>query len=187
MVIMDVNEAIQALEDAVRSSLDAAKKEGAKAFEAGQFERAKQAADDGKTIEAFVEEVTRLKRRWENLQNVSKETSRTLETPVHQRGGPPSGDPLNPERLIQSVLRVLEDLGGTAQRDDVFDRLEQIVLEQVKSANGGNPESGLPSGWEETLVTVQKMMVKRGLLHAKPQRGIWQITPQGRLILFENQ
>lgn len=184
---MDVNEAIGALEEAVRSSLEAAKTDGAKAFEAGQFERAKQAADEGKTIEAFIEEVARLKRRWENLQTVSKETNRTIETPVHQRGGPPSGDPLNPERLIQSVLRVLEDLGGKAQRDDVCDRLEQVVLEQVRSANGGNPESGLPTGWEETLVTVQRMMVKRGLLHAKPQRGIWQITPQGRLVLFENQ
>lgn len=184
---MDVNEAIGALEEAVRSSLEAAKTDGAKAFEAGQFERAKQAADEGKTIEAFIEEVARLKRRWENLQTVSKETNRTIEMPVHQRGGPPSGDPLNPERLIQSVLRVLEDLGGKAQRDDVCDRLEQVVLEQVRSANGGNPESGLPAGWEETLVTVQRMMVKRGLLHAKPQRGIWQITPQGRLVLFENQ
>jgi hypothetical protein len=187
MVIMDVNEAIQALEDAVRSSLDSAKAEGAKAFKEGQFERAKQAADEGKTIEAFVEEVTRLRRRWENLQNVSMETSRTLETPVHQRGGPQSGDPLNPERLIHSVLQVLEDMGGTAQRDDVFDRLEQVVLEQVRSANGGTPDSGLPSGWDETLVAVQKMMIKRGLLHAKPQRGIWQITPQGRLLLFESQ
>ena len=60
---MDVNEAIQALEEAVRLSLEAAKADGAKAFEAGQFERAKQAADEGKTIEAFVEEVTRLSPR----------------------------------------------------------------------------------------------------------------------------
>lgn len=184
---MDVQEAIKALEEAVRSSLEAAKTQGAKAFEAGQFEAAKQAADEGKTIEAFVEEVTRIKRRWENLQNVSQESIRSLETPVHVGSRPQSGDPLNPERLIQSVLRVLEDMGGTAQRDEVFDRLEQVVLEQVKSANGGSAESGLPAGWDETLVTVQKMMVKRGLLHAKPQRGIWQITPQGRLLLFENQ
>ena len=184
---MDVNEAIQALEDAVRSSLESAKAEGAKAFEAGQFERAKQAADEGKTIEAFVEEVSRLRRRWENLQNVTLETNRAIEMPVHQRGGPQPGDPLSAERLIHSVLRVLEDMGGTAPRNDVFDRLEQLVLEQVQSVNGESPDSGLPPGWDDTLVSVQKMMVKRGLLHAKPQRGIWQITPQGRLLLFENQ
>lgn len=185
--MMNVSEAIQALEGAVRSSLDAAKTAGAEAFTAGQFERAKQAADEGKTIEAFAEEVARLKRRWENLQNVSRESTRVSETPVHQAGEGSRGDPLNPERLIQSVLRILEDLGGTAQRKDVLARLEQVVLEQVTSANGGAPDSVIPSGWGDILITVQNMMVKRGLLHARPQRGIWQITPQGRLVLFENQ
>ncbi len=184
---MDVNEAIRTLEEAVRSSLEAAKAQGAKAFEAGQFERAKQAADEGKIIEAFIEEVSRLKRRWENLQNVSQESSRSMEAPVLQGSSAQARDPLNLESLIQSVLRVLEDLGGTAQRDDVLERLEQHILERQASVNGGSPENGLPAGWEETLVTVQKMMLKRGLLHARPQRGIWQITPQGRLLLFENQ
>ncbi len=185
--MMQVDEAIKALEEAVRSSLETAKSQGAEAFKAGHFERAKQAADDGKTIEAFIEEVTRIKRRWENLQNVSQESKRTLETPVHQGVKSPARDPFNPEQLIQSVLRILEDLGGTAQRDDVLERLEKVVLEQLQSANGDGPDSGLPSGWENTLVIMQKTMVKRGLLHARPQRGIWQITPQGRLLLFENQ
>lgn len=184
---MNVSEAIQALEQAVRSSLEAAKAQGAEAFGAGEFERAKQAADEGKTIEAFVEEVARLKRRWENLQHVSKESSQVMESPVHHEVSPSSRDPLNPEQLIQSVLRILEDLGGTAQRDDVLDRLEQVVLEQVRSTNGGSPNAGIPTGWQDTLTMVQKMMIKRGLLHAKPQRGVWQITPQGRLMLFESQ
>ncbi|MBE0635606.1 winged helix-turn-helix domain-containing protein [Candidatus Bipolaricaulota bacterium] len=184
---MDVNEALQALEDAVRSTLEAAKVHGARAFETGQFELAKRAADDGKTIEAFVEEVARIKRRWENLQNVSQESTRSLDAPVHVRSQNHSGDPINPEVLIQSILRVLEDMGGTAQRDDVIERLEQTLTEAQKTSNGESAAAGLPVGWGEMLMAAQKMMVKRGLLHARPQRGIWQITPQGRLLLFEKQ
>lgn len=182
---MNVHEALDALEDAVRSSLEGAKAQGAKAFEAGQFEIAKRAADEGKTIEAFMQEVVRIRRRWENLQEVSKESTRVEAKPVHVGRREPPGDPGNPENLIPSVLRVLEDLGGTAQRQDVIEKLEQALLEKQQSSNGA--ESGLPSGWEEILIDTQKLMVKRGLLLSRPQRGIWQITPQGRLFLFERQ
>jgi hypothetical protein len=78
-------------------------------------------------------------------------------------------------------------MGGSAQREDVIDRLEQMLLEEQASSNGEGRPSGLPTGWEETLIDAQKIMVKRGLLHSRPQRGIWQITPQGRLLLFEKQ
>jgi len=184
---MNVNEALQALDDAVRSSLETAKTQGAKAFEAGQFELAKHAADEGKTIEAFVEEVARIKRRWENLQNVSQESNLSIEKPVHQGSNNRSNDPTNPEALIQPILRILEDMGGTAQRDDVIERLEQALLEELRLSNEESTGSGLPKGWEEILISSQKIMVKRGLLNARPQRGIWQITPQGRLLLFERQ
>jgi hypothetical protein len=184
---MDVNQALEALDEAVRSSLESAKAQGARAFENGQFELAKRAADEGKTIEAFVEEVTRIKRRWENLQNVSQESNQSLEKAVHTGSSKPSSDPGNPEGLIQPILRLLEDMGGTAQRDDVIARLEQALIEEKQFSNGDNAASGLPAGWQEIVITAQRIMVKRGLLHARPQRGIWQITPQGRLLLFERQ
>jgi hypothetical protein len=187
MAIMDVEEALRALEEAVCSSLEAAKMHGAKAFEAGQFELAKRAADEGKTIEAFMQEVARIKRRWENLQTVSQESTRSLEQPVHPASHDDSGDLADPETLVQPILHLLESMGGTAQRNDVIERLEQVLLEEQASSNGERAEAGLPTGWEEILITTQKMMVKRGLLHARPQRGIWQITPQGRLLLFERQ
>lgn len=184
---MDVNEALQALDDAVRSSLEGAKTQGAKAFEAGQFEVAKRAADEGKTIEAFVEEVARIKRRWENLQNVSQDSNLSIEKPVHQGSNHRSNEPTNPEALIQPILGILEDMGGTAQRDDVIERLEQALLEEQRSSQSEGAKMGLPPGWEEIIITAQKIMAKRGLLNARPQRGIWQITPQGRLLLFEKQ
>jgi hypothetical protein len=187
MAIMDVQEALRALDEAVRSSLEAAKTQGAKAFEAGQFELAKRAADEGKTIEAFMEEVARIKRRWENLQNVSQESSRSIEQPVHPAHSQDSTDMADPETLVQPILHLLESMGGTAQRTEVIARLEQVILEEQSPSNGESAEASLPAGWEEILITTQKLMVKRGLLHARPQRGIWQITPQGRLLLFERQ
>jgi hypothetical protein len=187
MAIMNVEEALRALDEAVRTSLEAAKAQGAKAFEAGQFELAKRAADEGKTIEAFMEEVARIKRRWENLKTVSQESTRSLEQPIHRASHTDPGNLADPETLVQPILHLLESMGGTAQRNDVIDRLEQVLLEEQASSNGEGAEAGLPAGWEEILITTQKLMVKRGLLHARPQRGVWQITPQGRLLLFERQ
>jgi hypothetical protein len=184
---MNVQEALQALEQAVHSSLEAAKERGTRAFEAGQFEQAKQAADEGKTIEAFVEEVIRIQRRWENLQSVSTESSHAVEAPIHGSSEKTTSDLADPEFLVQPILHTLETMGGSAQREDVIDRLEQMLLEEQASSNGEGSPPGLPNGWEETLIAAQKIMTKRGLLHARPQRGIWQITPQGRLLLFERQ
>jgi hypothetical protein len=184
---MNVSEAIQALDDAVRASLEAAKIQGARAFETGEFELAKRAADEGKTMEAFLEEVTRIKRRWENLQPVAHEPGASPELPAPPGGNQQTSTPVNPEGLVQPILRVLEDMGGTAQRDDVIERLEQVLLEESRSPNEGSSKASLPDGWVEMLAAAQKDMVKRGLLHARPQRGIWQITPQGRLLLFERQ
>ena len=176
---MDVGQALDNLNTALLEALEQAKREGAQAFEAGEFETAQQAADKGKAIEKVLEGAKQLSQQWATFK------SPAMDTHIPKATGWKSDSP--DEEFIFPILQVLEDLGGKGKVEEILDRVELMHKEKLGPALVEQMEEGQSHQWRETARASQKLMITKGLIYPNSPKGIWQITPQGRLSLFEHQ
>ena len=91
------------------------------------------------------------------------------------------------DELIFPVLYVLDQIGGNALSTETLDRVEQLLQEKLTteefhelSESWGGPLRGM-------MENLEREMVRRGLIHIKGKPGNWNLTPQGRMTLMEQQ
>ena len=65
---MDVQSAVENLKDALKAAVDEKKSAGIQAFEAGEYDTAKQAANQAKAIEPLLEAADQIAKQWEAVQ-----------------------------------------------------------------------------------------------------------------------
>ena len=65
---MDVQSAVQNLVDALKAAVGEKKSAGIKAFEAGEYDIAKQAANQAKAIEPIIEAADQIAKQWSAIQ-----------------------------------------------------------------------------------------------------------------------
>ncbi len=88
------------------------------------------------------------------------------------------------EKFRIPILQSLVDLGGSAPMTEVLDRVERMVTDRLNAYD----RSPLPSDpsqvrWRNTARWARNAMVKDGLLASDSPRGVWEITPAGRIWL----
>jgi hypothetical protein len=177
---MSVSKAFQDLSAALRAALDEAKTNGAQAFQAGEFEAAQRAADQGVQVDAMIEAVAELAARWDGV-NASSESAgqEAWEIQVGSNG--------KEEELIIPVLYVLDQIGGNAHASETLDRVEQLLQEKLTSEEFGDLSQGWGGPLRGMTENLEKQMLRRGLIHIKGKPGNWNLTPQGRMTLMEQQ
>ncbi|NIS79299.1 MAG: hypothetical protein GTO14_03555, partial [Anaerolineales bacterium] len=166
---MDVQSALQNLTDSLKDALEGAKAEGAQAFEAGEFESAQQAACQGKAIEAILDEVKQIGKRWDAIkapQEISQ-APKTLSL----------GSEATEEDYIIPILYVLEDLGGKGSTEEILDKVETLVKDDLKPVDYELLNDGESIRWQNSARSAHEIMAKRGLLYSESAKGVWQITP----------
>lgn len=176
---MSVGESMQDLISALTEALDTAKAQGAQAFSAGEFEQAQQAANQGKAVASILEGAKRLQQQWEALGDVEAAKSKEWSVPVG--GDSPHDD------IIFPVLYVLEEMGSKAPAVEVLDKVESLLEEKLTPQEYAE----LSEAWGGPLHDMEKkladQMLRRGLIHGNSPKGVWHITPQGRIALLEQQ
>jgi hypothetical protein len=176
---MDVQEALQNLVDSLKDALEGAKTEGAQAFESGNFETAQQAAYQGKAIELILEEVKQIGNRWDAIGAPPEFSQEPREISL--------GSDSSEEDYVFPILHVLEDMGGKGTTDEILDQVEVLVKDNLNLTDHELLSEGDSIRWRESAQAAHELMAKRGLLYVASEEGVWQITPQGRLYLFEQQ
>jgi hypothetical protein len=88
--------------------------------------------------------------------------------------------------FVRPILKVLVELGGSASRQAVSDRVGKLMANTLTSADREPLKSGEPR-WRNRAAWVRFLLAKEGLLSATSERGVWEITPAGRRWLAEGK
>jgi len=77
------------------------------------------------------------------------------------------------------ILRVLEEAGGAAASNDVLDALEERMGDMLTEKDRERLRSG-SIRWRNRARFARLRMKEQGLLSETSQRGVWEITEEGR-------
>ena len=178
---MDIQSAVENLKDVLKVAVDEKKSAGIQAFEAGEYDVAKQAANQAKAIEPLLEAADQIAKQWEAVQAPGE----LLEI---KKTKPKAKDQESTEvDFVIPILQVLEDEGGKGPTNEILDKVKLMIKDQLKAADYELLDDSKTIRWRESAQTSIKDMIKKGLLHSKAPKGTLRITPQGRLFFFEQQ
>jgi hypothetical protein len=176
---MSVTNAFHDLITALQESLETAKASGAQAFQRAEFETAQKAADRGQALQSILESAEELKSKWEGVEGTDDLEEDRWDVQV--------GLEPTQEDLIFPVLYVLDQAGGNAPSEEILDRVEALLKEKLTPEEFGSLSEGWAGPLRGSASKLERQMARRGLIHAKGQPGHWNLTPQGRMSLLEQQ
>ncbi len=177
--------AFELLLEAVESEIDLIEKVGASAFEKHNHDAAHNAAERAAQAAAFREKVLSLRKEWDMLtiiQRGSKEET-IIHTQRRNLGRLPRGVRTPESAFRQSILKALNEMGGSARMSDVLTRVEQLMRGVLKKVDYEPLPADGVLRWSKSAQWERKTMVKEGLLKPTSPHGIWEITEAGRKAL----
>lgn len=187
----DQNEVIKSF-DSLLTKIDAIgewfRQRGIKALNTGDYETAEKIISQAKKMATFRERIMELKVEWQK--SFSQEVDETAADKKITSTLPKGSEPVQglnirtqEKEFRRPILEALEELGGAASHNEVLKR----VYEKMKERLSEHDHQLLPGGgevrWRNTARWCRKHMVKEGLLASDSPRGIWKITPAGRIEL----
>ena len=176
---MDVQTALQNLEDALKAAVDEKKSAGIQAFESGEYDAAQQAANQAKAIEPIIEAADQIAKQWEAIK-APQDVLEIKKTKPKDLGS-------REVDFVIPILQVLEDEGGKGPTNEILDKVKLILKDKLKANDYELLDDSQTIRWRESAQSSIEVMIKRGLLHSKSPNDELRITPQGRLYFFEQQ
>ena len=176
--------AFEMLMEEVEADIDFVNRQGAKAFESRDYERAKEALEKAAQVTAFRDKLDNLRREWTQL--AGTEADEDEETRTHRRdlGRLRRGLRTPEQDYVLPILKALEDLGGSAPLGDVLDRVGEMMRGTLRDVDY-EPLASDPSltRWRNAAQWARNTMAREGLLKSGSPRGIWEIAEAGRKLL----
>lgn len=175
----EVNEAFEILLEEIEAVANVLKEEGAQAFRAGDYNKAKSAIEEATRLAEFREKVKRLQKEWGELfasePRARKETGRR-----RSRARLPRGLRTPEDAFRRPILETLVELGGSAPTGEVLSRVEQkmkdVLSEYDREPLPSDPWAGR---WRKTAQWCRYTLVREGLMKGDSPYGIWEISEQG--------
>lgn len=173
--------AFEMLLEEIEAEIEFVNKLGARAFEARDYDRAREAADRADQITAFRDKANALRCEWDAL--MGQEADEDEDVDAHRRDfGRLARGLRTPEGAFRvPILQALVTLGGSAPMAEVLELVHQTMKDVLKDVDhqplASDPD--LPR-WRNTAQWARAAMVKDGLMKSDSPRGIWEISDMGR-------
>ncbi|NMC19518.1 MAG: hypothetical protein GYA33_03775 [Thermogutta sp.] len=180
--------AFEILLEEIETEIDFTNRLGSVAFEARDYDRAREALEQAAQLTAYRDKVAALRREWDHLFPAIDQEMEDAETRESRRnlGRLRRGLRTPEDEFYLPILRVLVRRGGSGQVGDIL----QDVREEMKgilrdvdfeplASDSRNPR------WRNTAQWARNSMVNEGLLKSHSARGVWEITEKGRQFLQE--
>jgi hypothetical protein len=173
--------AFEMLLEELETEIDFVNRLGARAFEARNYDDAKESLERAAQITSFRDKVEALCREWESLY-AHKEDDEGTEAHAERRnlGRLRRGLRTREEAYYRPILEALQALGGSAPMSQVLDRVLQCMKGKLKDVDfeplASDPD--MPR-WKNAVQWARYSMVKEGLLRNDSPRGVWQISEAG--------
>jgi len=181
----NVDAAFDMLIEEVEADIDFVNNQGARAFEARDYDRARDCLESVGRLTAFREKIDSLRREWQQIDPTPKEDD---EDRTHRRdlGRLRRGLRTPEQSYYRPILRALIDMNGAASLHDVLDRVHEMMKGELKDVDfeplASEPEM---ARWKNAAQWARNSMVKEGLLKSDSPRGTWEISDAGRRYLAE--
>lgn len=176
----------ESLLEQIETEIDIVDQAGIEAFEGKDYDGVRDALHYSDQIRAFRDRVMALCDDWEKLERVQapgsvggEETSATEQASSARLAG---GVRTPEQAFYRPILKVLKDLGGSAQASDVLGKLEPAMKDVLREVD----YEPLPSGeirWRKTANFAHDTMARRNLLKPNSPRGIWEMGDYAHLYL----
>ncbi|BAF59043.1 hypothetical protein PTH_0862 [Pelotomaculum thermopropionicum SI] len=182
----EVMVAFEILLKEIEAVVEKLKREGAGELNRGNYRVAKEMIDHAERVAAFREKIMELKVEWQK--SFSQEVDETA--PNRE---PTGASPRRPklerglnttprESYRRPILEALVELGGSARAYEVAERVYEKTKDRLTVADKQRLNSG-EERWRKNTMWCRYEMKNEGLLADNSPRGIWEITPAGRLEL----
>lgn len=173
--------AFEMLIEEIEADIDFVNQQGSKAFEARDYDAARDALEKAAQITAYREKLDALRREW--TQVIGIEESQDEATRSHRRdlGRVRRGLRTPEHEYVRPILQALTELGGSAPLGDVLERVRRLmdgVLRDVDFEPLAS-DPNLPR-WRNAAQWARNSMAREGLLKNDRPRGIWEIAAAGR-------
>ncbi|GIW81593.1 MAG: hypothetical protein KatS3mg105_3400 [Gemmatales bacterium] len=181
--------AFEILLEEIETEIDFTNRVGSRAFEARDYDRAREALELAAHLTAYRDKLAAFRREWDRLVPAADEETEDAETKESRRnlGRLQRGLRTPEDSYYIPILRVLVRRGGSGQVSD--------VLEEVRAEMNGilrdvdfEPLASDPHNlrWRNAAQWARNSMVNEGLLKSGSPRGIWEISEKGRQYLSEH-
>jgi hypothetical protein len=173
--------AFEMLLEEIEAEIDFVNRVGARAFEARDYDKAKEALERAAHVRSFRDKADALRREWGNL-FARDEEEEGAEAHAERRnlGRLRRGLRTREEAYYRPILEALESLGGSAPMTKVLDHVLQSMKGTLKDVDyeplASDPE--MPR-WKNAAQWARNSMVKEGLLRSDSPRGVWAISEAG--------
>lgn len=181
--------AFEMLLEEIEAEIEFTNKVGAQAFEARDYDRARESLERAAQITAFRDKADTLRREWAAL--MGKETEEKDEGEAEQVGRRDLGRlrrglRTREEAYRRPILESLVEMGGAGAMADVLERVRKKVEGILKDVDyeplASDPD--LPR-WRNAAQWSRAALVKEGLIKGDSRRGIWEISDAGRRFVTE--
>ncbi len=177
--------AFEILLEEIETEIDLINKVGAGAFERRDYDGVKEAIERADRATTLRDNIASLRKEWEALTvpHRGNEEEEAMRAERRNLGRLQRGTRTPESAYYQPILRVLNELGGSAKMNDVLVRVEQVMKGTLKQVDYEPLASGLDMRWRNTAQWARNSMVKEGLLKADSPRGVWEISDAGRMAI----
>jgi len=175
----EVNEAFEILLEEIEQVANGLNEEGAEAFRAGDYDKARQAIQEATRLGEFREKVRALQKEWGTLL-LAKTARRRRITSRKVTGKLKRGLRTPEDAFRQPLLDALVEMGGGGPVGEVLDR----VHDKMKGLLNEYDYQPLPSDprsvrWRNTAQWCRYTLVREGLMKADSPHGVWEISDLG--------
>lgn len=180
----NVYAAFELLLEELEAEVEFTNKVGAKAFEARNYDRAKEALERVGFLTAYRDRVAGLRKEWDAF--AASETEEDEEARAERRnlGRLQRGVRTREEAYVRPILKTLVAMGGSGKMSEVLDRVGVAMQGTLKEVDyeplASDPD--MPR-WRNAAQWARNTMVKDGLLKSDSPRGVWEISDAGRRVL----
>jgi hypothetical protein len=195
-----VSAAFETILRQIEAEIERANRTGSRAFEAAQYDRAREILARVEHFTTYRGKVFSLRDEWQTLappaetphpsHYVASDQRVTLAPKRRNLGRAPIGQKTAETGYYVPILKALVEFGGSAPTADVLDRVEALMKHTLKPADYAPRKShpGGGPGWRNSAEFARNKMVhEEGLLKHGSPRGIWEITEEGRQYLRRHQ
>ncbi len=180
--------AFEILLEEIETEIDFTNRVGSRAFEARDYDRAREALEQAAQLTAYRDKLAALRREWDRLVPVADEEAEDAETTESRRnlGRLRRGLRTPEDAYYRPILRVLERRGGSGQVGEVLEEVREEMKGILRDVDF-EPLASDPHNprWRNAAQWARNSMVNEGLLKSGSPRGVWEITEKGREYLKE--
>ena len=175
--------AFEMLMEEVETDVDLINKVGTRAMERRDYDGARAAIEQATQVTAFREKIVSLRKEWQTLTRTQESKAGEEVSSLKRRNLGRLHMGLRTPEIVyyRPILEALNELGGSAELNDVLERVEQSMRGILRQVDYEPLASGTEMlRWRNTAQWARNTMVEEGLLKADSPRGMWEITEAGR-------